>query len=342
MHITSVVRLRIAPYTVPNGLMIDKWLNNNSQLTPSPHHSTLPHLMNNTQMADIYPSKSTCLDSSWIIKNHPKHFTIMLLNISLYTPRIFSTASSCSINHSTYINMNTTDYWPMAREYSVWNAAVAALQFWMADLNAHILSSTIDKVFIAFSYTTSTQLLCQQSDEILFSHFVTTLNAIFESKFASKDDGYESGSKNFNIPTPIPKTSRIHHISSIENASFNPVPVTPSSTRDPWLRPVCRRLTFRPSDDDDTMEDEVSLPYSMPQAQHHATDTCELSFKHNLDAHINLEEEGEDFQTVSLDDEHWTTKEIPDRPLCVHEHLIPHGLCPYPCPYANYQTPSYY
>ena len=83
----------------------------------------------------------------------------------------------------------------------------------------------------------------------------------------------------------------------------------------------------------------------MPQAEHHAPDLCELSSKHNLDAHINLEEEEdteEDFQTVSLDDEHWTTEEISHRPLCIHKHLLPHGLCPYPCPYADYQTPSYY
>ena len=44
---------------------------------------------------------------------------------------------------------------------------------------------------------------------------------------------------------------------------------------------------------------------------------------------------------VPLDDDHWTTKEIPDRTLCVHEHALPHRLCPYPCPYANYQVPSY-
>ena len=129
--------------------------------------------------------------------------------------------------------MNAMDYWPMAREYSVWNAAVAALQFWMADLNAHILSSTMDTVFNAFFYSTSTKLLHQQSDEILFGHFMTTLNATFQSKFTSEDEGYESGSENFNIPTPLQKTSRIHHVSSIKNASFYPVPVTPCSTRDP-------------------------------------------------------------------------------------------------------------
>ena len=44
---------------------------------------------------------------------------------------------------------------------------------------------------------------------------------------------------------------------------------------------------------------------------------------------------------VPLDDEHWTTKEVPDRTLCIDEHALPHGLCPYLCPYANYLIPSY-
>ena len=44
---------------------------------------------------------------------------------------------------------------------------------------------------------------------------------------------------------------------------------------------------------------------------------------------------------VPLDDDHWTTVEIPDITLCIHEHALPHGLCPYPFPYVNYQIPSY-
>ena len=44
---------------------------------------------------------------------------------------------------------------------------------------------------------------------------------------------------------------------------------------------------------------------------------------------------------VPLHDDHLTSKEIPDRTLCIHEHGLPHVLCPYPCPYANYQTPLY-
>ena len=129
--------------------------------------------------------------------------------------------------------MNAMDYWPMTREYSVWNAAVAALQFWTADLDTHILGSTINQVFNAFFYSTSTHIFCHQSDEISFSCFMTMLNAAFESKLALEDENYKSGSENFNIPTPLQKTSRIHHVSSIKNASFNPVPVTPHSTRDP-------------------------------------------------------------------------------------------------------------
>ena len=52
-------------------------------------------------------------------------------------------------------------------------------------------------------------------------------------------------------------------------------------------------------------------------------------------------EEEEDFLMVPLDNEHWTTKEVPDRTLCIHEHALPHGLCPYPCPYVDYLLPSY-
>ena len=44
---------------------------------------------------------------------------------------------------------------------------------------------------------------------------------------------------------------------------------------------------------------------------------------------------------VLLNNDLWTTEEIPDRTLCIHEHALLHGLCPYPRPYVNYLTPSY-
>ena len=42
--------------------------------------------------------------------------------------------------------MDTTHYWLFAREYSIWNAAVTALQFWMADLNLQTLSNAIERI----------------------------------------------------------------------------------------------------------------------------------------------------------------------------------------------------
>ena len=52
--------------------------------------------------------------------------------------------------------MDTTDYWPMAREYLVWNAAIAALQFWTADIDAHTLSHAIEEVYSAFLHSIKT------------------------------------------------------------------------------------------------------------------------------------------------------------------------------------------
>ena len=238
----------------------------------------------------------------------------------------------------------------MAREYSVLNAAVAALQFWTADLKAHVLSSTIEQVYNAFLYSTSTYMLHQQSEEVLFGHTITTLNATVESKLTLEDKGYGSSSKNFNIPTPLRGTSKNHHISSEEHASFDPGPVTPCITgiRESPCRLVHRHLTFSSSeeDDDDTPLDETRSPNSTLPGQHHTDTFQRSSSKCTLHMYVTLEAEEEDteedFQTVPLNDEHWDMEEIPDRPLCIHKHPLPHGLCPYPCPYVNYQTSSYH
>ena len=40
----------------------------------------------------------------------------------------------------------------------------------------------------------------------------------------------------------------------------------------------------------------------------------------------SVEEEEDDFQTVTLDDHHWITDPILDRHLYIHEHLQPHSL----------------
>ena len=173
--------------------------------------------------------------------------------------------------------MDPIHYWPMAREYSIWNATVAALQFWTADLEAHMLSSATEQVYNTFFYSTSMHLLCQQSDEILISHFMTILNATFESKLALEDEAYESDSENFNIPTPLRRTSKIHHISSVKNTSFDPDPVTPCSTgtRESHHKPVYRCLTYILLKMMMTLPtDEIPSPNSTLPVQYH-TDTLQ-------------------------------------------------------------------
>ena len=111
--------------------------------------------------------------------------------------------------------MDVADYWLMAREYLIWNATIASLQFWTADPDMITLGTAIEEVYSVFFYTTSTYTLCQQCDEILFSHFMTTLNTAFEQKLALEDEGYERGSENFNMPPPPRKMPKIHHVSSV-------------------------------------------------------------------------------------------------------------------------------
>ena len=213
----------------------------------------------------------------------------------------------------------------MAREYSIWNAAIASLQFWTADLDQVTLGMATEEVYSTFFYSTSIHTLCQQSNKILFGHFMITLNAAFDQKLALADEGYESGSDTVDLHTPLRKMLRIHHVSSIECALFNPEPVTPQNALQTPPRPVCRWLSFSSADDNNTPGDTPPTPRATPAS------TLE---------YLEDEEEEEDFQTVPLNDDHWTTEEIPDRTLCIHEHTLPHGLCPYPCPYVNFQAPS--
>ena len=139
------------------------------------------------------------------------------------------------------------------------------------------------------------------------------MNAAFGQHLSLADEGYESGSNTIDLPTPLRKTLRIHHVSSMEHTSFDPAPVTPHSTPQTPLRSVCRCLSL--SSADNNMLDST--------------------------AECSEEDKEEDFQMVPLDDEHWTSKETPEMTLCIHEHGLPHGLCLYPCPYANIQMPSY-
>ena len=149
----------------------------------------------------------------------------------------------------------------------------------------------------------------------MFVCFIIALNAAFNQQLSLADEGYVSGSDTIDLSTPLQKTPCIHHVSSMEHTSFNPVTTPSHSTQQTPPRPVHTCLSFSSADN--------YTPDSTP--------VCLAS----------SDEEEEDFQMVPLDDEHWTSKETPERTFCIHKHGLPHGLCQYPCPYENYNTLSY-
>ena len=53
--------------------------------------------------------------------------------------------------------MDSNDYWSFAHKFSIWNASVAALQFWTEHLDPQTFSSTIERVYTAFVYSDSAQ-----------------------------------------------------------------------------------------------------------------------------------------------------------------------------------------
>ena len=187
------------------------------------------------------------------------------------------------------------------------------ITIWTEDLNLVTLGRATECVYTTFFYTSTSHTLHQQSDETLFGCFVIALNAAFHQQLLLADEGYKSGSDTIDLPTPLQKTPCIHHISSMENTSFNPVLSTPHSTTQTPPRPVCRW-------------------YSLSSADNYTPDNTSVCSDSSDD---------EDFQMVPLDDEHWTSEETPERTFCIYEHGLPHGLCQSPCPYENFNTLSY-
>ena len=91
-----------------------------------------------------------------------------------------------------------------------------------------------------------------------------------------------------------------------------------------------------------TLHSTVTLtPHSSPQTPTRPVHCC-LSFSSNSDQdpdstlEYSSDEEEEDFQMVPLDDEHWTSEQVPERTFCIHKNGLPHNLCQYPCPCMSY------
>ena len=71
------------------------------------------------------------------------------------------------------------------------------------------------------------------------------------------DEGYESGSDTINLPTPLRKMPRIHHVSSIKHGSFDPDPVT---------HEMCYKLHSDQCADDCHLVHQMTMP---PQKSPH-------------------------------------------------------------------------
>ena len=113
----------------------------------------------------------------------------------------------------------------------------------------------------------------------------------------------------------------------MEHASFDPTHTTPHcpatmphyDTQLTSPRPVCCCLTFV-SDSSESDQDADSLSDSSSDSS---------------------SDEEEDFPTVPMDDEHWTTEMVPERTFCMHENGLPNNVCQYPCPYGSNTAASY-
>ena len=78
----------------------------------------------------------------------------------------------------------------------------------MAGLEPHVLSHALDWVYAVFFYGDHAKQL-QNLPEVLFGHFVTTLNDTFKVELAQEDEGYESGTENHYIPTPLSRNPQV-------------------------------------------------------------------------------------------------------------------------------------
>ena len=235
--------------------------------------------------------------------------------------------------------METAEYWPMAHEYAIWNAVIASLQLWAEDLDPITLGIAPECIYTTFFWTPTSHTLCQLSEDVLFGHFVTALNAAFTQQLSLADEGYKSGSDTVDLPTPLRKTPHIHHMSSMEHASFipvhtaphNTVTITPHSSPPTPTRPVCHHLSF--SSDDDHNPDSTPVYSNSSDDDQDPGSTPVYS--------DSPDEEEEDFPTVPLDDKHWTSEIVPERTFCICKNGLPNNLCQHPCPYGSNDTVSY-
>ena len=84
----------------------------------------------------------------------------------IYIPDMFfirHTSNTTTIRvfqkYFTTTTMETTEDWPMAHEYAIWNATMASLQFWAEDLDPVSLGIASECIYTTFFWTNSSHTL---------------------------------------------------------------------------------------------------------------------------------------------------------------------------------------
>ena len=121
----------------------------------------------------------------YLVFPHYTPFTQMFSKLYIYSWQNFT--NMCLIllplrvfqKYFTTTTMETTEYWPMACKYGIWNAAITSLQFWAEDLNLITLGIASECVYTTFFWTPTSHTLRQLSEDVLFGCFVIALNAAF-------------------------------------------------------------------------------------------------------------------------------------------------------------------
>ena len=227
--------------------------------------------------------------------------------------------------------METADYWLMACEYAIWNATIASLHFLAEDLDPITLGIASECIYTTFFWMPTSHTLHQLPEDVLFGCFVIALNAAFTQQLSLADKGYENGSGTNDLPMPLQKSPRILHVSSMDHASFNPVSTTPCSTVNTT---PCSTVTTTPCSMPQTPDRPVHQHLSFSSNTDHTPDSTPACSD-------SSDVEEEDFPTVPLEDEHWTSEIVPGRTSCIHENGLPNNLCQHPCPYGSNDTVSY-
>ena len=202
--------------------------------------------------------------------------------------------------------------------------------FGLQTLNPQMLSNAIEWVYTAFFCSNSAKHLRNISEEILFSHFATTLNNAFKWELASEDEGYKCGSESLSIPTPLCRAPCLYYVSTCEYLSFGTATSRTHSLQQPGnLTTVHHHLTFE--EDDSSSLDSNTLH---TKREHHSP------VEHPMACYLTStdKEEEEHFPTAPLDV--ILDGRTRSRQALMHLWTFTTWSVPLPCPWLDQLHPA--